>query len=53
MVEIRWTIEAVTWVNDIYEYISKDNPTAAEKVINGIFEKVQCLKNFPDIGYKY
>ncbi|MCK4817619.1 type II toxin-antitoxin system RelE/ParE family toxin [bacterium] len=53
MAEIRWTEEAVWWLKDIHEYISEDNPAAAQKVVEGIYEKSQILKTFPEIGYKY
>jgi len=53
MAEIRWTEEAVSWLQDIYEFISQDNPKIANKVVNEIFEKVQILEDFPKIGYKY
>jgi plasmid stabilization system protein ParE len=53
MAEIRWTEEAVRWLHDIYDYISDDNPRAAQNVVDGIYEKAQILKRFPNIGYKY
>ncbi len=53
MAEINWTAEAEIWLRDIYEYISQDNPAAAAKVVSGIYEKVQLLRDFPGIGYKY
>ena len=53
MAEIRWTDEAVFWLEEIYQYISKDNPNIAKKVVNEIYEKVQILKSMPEIGYKY
>ncbi len=53
MAEIRWTEEAVKWLRDIYDYISEDNPIAAQKVIEGIYAKAQILESFPEIGYKY
>ncbi len=40
-------------MNKIHEYISKDNPVAAQKVVEGIYEKVQILKTYPEIGQKY
>jgi plasmid stabilization system protein ParE len=49
--EIRWTEEAERWLRDIYEYIAVDNPGAAAKVISGIYEKAQMLRQFPEIGY--
>lgn len=53
MAEIRWTEEAVNWLQDIFKYIANDSPLAAQKVVEGIFEKAQILKTFPQIGYKY
>jgi plasmid stabilization system protein ParE len=53
MAEIRWTSEAETWLKDIYDYIAQDNPAAASRVIEGIYQKAQMLSNFPDIDYIY
>ena len=53
MAKIRWTYEAEVWLKDIYDYIAQDNPSAAARVIEGIYEKAQILRQFPDIGYKY
>ena len=53
MAEIKWTEEAAKWLEDIYKYIAQDNPEAAVKVINRIYEKVQTLKDFPEMGYRY
>ena len=53
MAEIRWSQEAEHWLRKIYEYISQDNPTAAGKVVSGIYEKAQLLSDFPEIGYRY
>ena len=53
MAKIRWTDEAVFWLEEIYLYISEDNPKIAKKVVNEIYEKAQILKNMPEIGYKY
>ena len=52
-VEIRWTAEAEIWLKDIYNYIAHDNPTAAAQVVEGIYEKVQILRDFPEIGHRY
>ena len=51
MAEIRWTFEAETWLRDIHDYIAADNPDAAIKVIEGIYNKAQTLGQFPEIGY--
>ena len=53
MAEIRWTDEAVKWLQEIHEYISKDNINIANKVIKGIYDKAQILKLIPKAGYKY
>ncbi|MCI0506558.1 MAG: type II toxin-antitoxin system RelE/ParE family toxin [Gammaproteobacteria bacterium] len=53
MAEIRWTEEAHHWLHGIYDYIAADNPSAAQKVVAGIYEKAQVLRSFPEIGYKY
>lgn len=53
MAEIRWTYEAELWLKDIYDYIALDNPSAAERVIDGIYNKAQILKNHPELGHKY
>lgn len=34
MAEIRWTEEAERWLNDIYEYIAADNPSAAARTVH-------------------
>jgi plasmid stabilization system protein ParE len=46
MAEIRWTPEAEKWLRDIYEYIARDNVSAAQRVVAGIYKKAQILKNF-------
>jgi len=51
--EIRWTNEAETWLKDIYDYVAQENPSAAVRVVEGIYKKAQLLKKYPEIGYKY
>jgi toxin ParE1/3/4 len=53
MAKIRWTSEAQAWLKDIHDYIALDNPPAALKVVQGIYQKAQTLKQFPEIGYVY
>jgi toxin ParE1/3/4 len=53
MAEIRWTEEAHRWLRDIFDYIAADNPESAREVAAGIYERVQDLRRFPEIGYKY
>ena len=53
MAEIAWTAEAECWLKDIYDYIAQENPEAAFRVVEGIYEKAQFLSQFPELGYKY
>jgi plasmid stabilization system protein ParE len=53
MAEIRWTEEALRWLEDIHDYISQDSPSAAQGVVSGIYERVQLLRDFPEIGHIY
>lgn len=50
MAELRWTVEALDWLEEIHRYIAADNPPAAIKVIDGIVAKAELLAEFPDIG---
>ena len=51
--EVRWTEEAISWLQDIHSYIADDSQNMANKVIDEIFEKAQILTDFPKVGYKY
>ena len=53
MAEIRWSHEAELWLKEIYDYIAQDNPTAAGKVVTGIYDKAQLLSDFPKLGHTY
>ena len=53
MAKIRWTAEAEKWMREIYDYIAQDNERAAQRVIAGVYNRAQILKDFPEIGYKY
>lgn len=53
MAQITWTEEAASWLEDIFRFITQDNPNAAEQVVRGIYNKVQILSRFPEIGHKY
>jgi len=53
MVELRWTREAEQWLKDIHEYIARENPVAAGKVVAGIYDKAQLVLDFPELGHKY
>jgi len=53
MAELAWTEEAQRWLEDIFEYIASDNPQAAGRTVQGIYERAQVLVKFPEIGYRY
>ncbi len=53
MATIIWTEEAERWLKDIYDYIAQDNPDAAMKVVEDIYDRAQILATFPKIGHKY
>jgi toxin ParE1/3/4 len=53
MAKIAWTEEAQHWLEDIFEYIAADNPAAAARTVEGIYERVQELIAFPELGYRY
>ena len=53
MAEITWTTEAQQWLEDIYEYIAHDNPRAAARTVQAIYDRAQDLLTFPQVGYRY
>ena len=53
MAKIGWTEEALRWLEDRFEYIAADNEEAATKTIQGIYDRVQVLADFPEIGQRY
>ena len=53
MAEIGWTEEAQRWLDDIYQYIAVDNPQAAARTVEGIYQRTQDLKRFPQLGARY
>ena len=48
--QIRWTDKALDNLDAAVEYIATDNPTAAMKVAQKIWDSVQLLKNQPGLG---
>lgn len=53
MAEISWTEEAQRWLRDIFDYIATDNPQAAARTVQGIYDRVQDLARFPELGARY
>ena len=50
MAEISWTEEAQRWLTDVFEYVATENLQAATRTVLGIYERVQDLARFPEIG---
>jgi plasmid stabilization system protein ParE len=50
---IVWTPESRWWLREIYEYIKKDKPATAVKVVRRIYEKAHVLLDFPELGHVY
>ena len=49
MAKLKWTSEAEQWLQDIYLYIARKNRAAAKRVVQGIYQKAQSLKQFPHL----
>jgi toxin ParE1/3/4 len=48
--KIQWSPLAVDRVSEIADYIAQDNPPAAEKWINSVFDRVKQVKDFSRSG---
>lgn len=53
MAEIRWTTEASSNLQGIFEYIAEDSRDAALRVVQGIWDRAQSLENFPERGFSH
>lgn len=53
MAAIRWTDEAIRWLSEIHDYISRDSLDAAQRVVEGITLKTEVLESFPQAGYRF
>ena len=43
--------EALTDLNEIWEFIVADNPGAADRVLGEIYEAIRALVPFPQVGH--
>ena len=48
--ELIWSQEALEDIESIASYIQKDSSIYAKSVVSKIFEKVEILADFPEIG---
>jgi toxin ParE1/3/4 len=53
MARVAWTDESQSWLRDIFDYIAADNPEAAARTVQGIFDRAQALADFPEMGARY
>ena len=53
MAKLVWTEEALRWLEDTFEYIAQDNPDAAARTVQGIYERAQSLIQHPEMGERY
>lgn len=48
--QVRWQNRAISDLQDLQEYISRENPKAAAQVANKIIDAVELLKSQPGMG---
>lgn len=53
MAEIAWTKEALRWLEDIFEYVAAENPDAASRTVDVIFDRAQVLSQYPEMGHRF
>jgi len=49
-VRMLWSERAQAQVCEIFEYIARDRPMAAERILEGFLERVALLTEFPEQG---
>ena len=47
---VRWADRAIGNLRAIEDYIAVDNPTAASRLVSGVLERVEALREFPESG---
>ena len=50
MRQIRWTTEAADQLETAFEYIQRDNPTAARNIAQAVIDRIEQLATFPGLG---
>jgi len=48
MGELTWTVQAERWLRGIHDYIAQDNPAAAHRTVETLYQKAEVLKEFPE-----
>lgn len=52
MAEVIWTEPALSDLDAIADYIALENPEAARKLVQKVFQHVEHLEEHPDMGSK-
>lgn len=52
MARLIWTEPALSDLDEIAEYIALDNPDAAKKLVQKVFQKLERLERHPQSGRK-
>ena len=50
MARLIWTEPALLDLDEIAEYIALDNFSAAQRLVEKVFERVELLESFPESG---
>jgi addiction module RelE/StbE family toxin len=50
MIKLRYNPVAISDLEEIKEYISEDNETAAVKIVKELIDKTESLIDFPNMG---
>jgi len=53
LAKVVWTAESERWLLKIHDYIAKDSPASAFKVVQSLYERAQILERFPSLGHRY
>ena len=48
--QVRWSIPAAEDLENICEWLERDNPEAARRVARTIYDECARLKDFPNLG---
>jgi toxin ParE1/3/4 len=49
--EVRFTLEALAHISEIYAYIAVRSPAAASRILGRIFAEADRLGEFPQLGH--
>ena len=53
MAQVTWTDEARGWLQEIYDYIARDSPDAAYRVVTEIHDRAETMAQFPQMGARF